>query len=613
MSRNDDGEKPAGWWSRLSIGRALVINLFAFVVLFQVFLISKFPPFYTLLKALFLIEMGLLIWGFVQFARKTKAALLVVLLVVGIRIPFYLQGNGLMFTTDNALEAIQSLEMKETHTAPVFLLSAIGHNGVLKHLMVAFVWDVLGTSYLTFVLFQTLIYLVFLYLLYAIGRRWYDERTVGLLILGHFAFIEVFFDYSLFLRAAPYFEMLVIFVLGVALFDFRFRSAGRLVVSTFFVMTAVYINPAALFLVVPFVLTVLVQAVIRRAPVRSLGPLVGGLLAGSGILVYRRFFLPPAPVAKDWFRIRLLSFSDLTLERIPGLLSQISRDFADSFHNLMAYEFRYSYYTSPYFRFDPEPRAVRSVLGVLASAAEVLAAAVFATALLLVVRRLWQGRKDGFRSLAWIYIFFAFLFLGVLGRILLLSPKPFIEPRHNLDLALLLIFSFFIVGDVLIRRVRPTVGRGVVIVVLLLLLALPSGFYFLKTARFKSESYPQILTVLRDHGVRYLAADFTIVYALYFLTHKQIQVTDSIGPVIMDIVKPEMTHFVDQIPDDQKAYLFMTLTYPRVFGIRMQSERSRDNVLRRLRSKQISFTLINLGFYELIIPANSRLEPKPQY
>jgi hypothetical protein len=613
MLRNDQGEKKASRWNRLSIGRALVINFFMFVVLFQVFLISKFPPLYTLLKVLFLIEMGLLVWGFVEFARKTKGAILVVLLVVAIRIPFYLQGNGLMFTTDNALEAIQSLEMQQTHTAPVYLLSAIGHNGVLKHLMVAFVWDVLGTSYLTFVLFQTLIYLVFLYLLYAIGRRWYDERAVGLLILGQFAFIEVFFDYSLFLRAAPYFEMLVVFVLGVALFDFQFRHAWRNVGAMFFVMTAVYINPAAWFLVVPFVVTVLIQALVRRAPLRSWGYLAGGLLAGSGILFYRRFFLPAPPFTKDWFRVRLLSLSDVTLARIPGLLTQFFKDAADSFHNLMAYEFRFSYYTSPYFKFDPEPPAFRSVLGGLASAAEFLAVAVFATAFVLVIRRLWLGRKDGFRSLAWIYMFFVILFLGIAGRIILLSPKPFVEPRHNLDLALLLIFSFFIVGDVLIRRFRPTLGRGVVVVVLLLLLALPSGFYFLKTARFKSESYPQILTVLRDHGVRYLAADFTIAYALYFLSHQQIQVTDSIGPVIMDIVKPEMRLRVDEIPDDRKAYLYMTTSYPRVNGIRVMGERSKYYVLTRLRSERIAFKIVNLGFYELIIPDNSRLDSKPSY
>jgi hypothetical protein len=143
--------------------------------------------------------------------------------------------------------------------------------------------------------------------------------------------------------------------------------------------------------------------------------------------------------------------------------------------------------------------------------------------------------------------------------------------------------------------------------------SMPSGFYFLKTARFKSESYPKIFTVLRDHGVRYLAADFTIANALYFLSHQQIQVTDSIGPVIMDIVKPEMRLRVDEIADDRKAYLFMTTSYPRVNGIRVMGEWSKYYVLTRLRSKRIAFKIVDLGFYELIIPDNSRLDPKPSY
>jgi polyphosphate kinase 2 (PPK2 family) len=121
------------------------------------------------------------------------------------------------------------------------------------------------------------------------------------------------------------------------------------------------------------------------------------------------------------------------------------------------------------------------------------------------------------------------------------------------------------------------------------------------------------MALLRDNGVKYLAADFTIAHVIYFLSRRAVEVTDSIGPVVMDIALPGMTRAVDALPDERKAYLYFRPSYPRVHAIRVRSQRSRDQVVRRLRDKGIPFRDVRLKFYELIIPDGSRLYARPPY
>jgi hypothetical protein len=594
--------------------RAALGGFFLFCLLFQVFVFTQFKPLYGILRILFYAELGLVVWAGLALARRRKAALLVLLLVVGVRIPFFLQSDGLMFMTDNALEAVQSLQMQDSHTAPAVLLGSIGHNGVLKHLMVAFLWDVAGRHYVVYPIFQTFLYLVFLAVLYALFGRFFDRRVSAILLIGHFAWLEVFFDYSLFLRAGPYFEMLLLALIGAAAFDFELQSRARLFLSAYFLAFSLYINQAAAFFIVPFLAAALAVSISKRAKPALLPVLAGGLAAGAFLPIYRVFFVHVVPTTGNWFHVKYLPLADLLRpSRIPAILGQAGRDFVSVFRNLLGYEFRYAHSISPYFEFERESTAVRTGWGVLYAAGEVLFALVLAAGILLAAKALRRGWRDRRRGLPWIPLYFFFQLAVVFVRLILMNPMPFIEPRHNLDLALLLILSTYLVVDSLVRSFRWTRAGTAGVILLTLLLGMPAAFYFYKTARFKRVSYDRIIGILRDNGVKYLAADFTIAHVIYFLTGRAVEVTDSIGPVSMDVALHEMTRAVDALPDGQKAYLYFRPSYPRARVFREKSLRSRDQLVRRLRENNIPYQDIRLKFYELIVPAASRLYARPPY
>jgi len=595
--------------------RAALAGFFLFCVLFQIFVFSQFQPLYGILRALFYLELGLLAWAGLDFARRHKTAFLVLLLVVAVRIPFFLQGDGLLSRTDNALEAIQSLQMRDSPTAPAALLGSIGHNGVIKHLMVAFLWDLPGPRYVIYPIFQTVLYLVFLAVLYSLFGRVFNRRASAALLLGQLFCLEVFFDYSLFLRAAPYFEMLLTALIGAAVFDFNFKSRSRLFLAAYWLAFSLYINQAAAFLILPFLAAALIVGLSRRIRPGLLPVLAGGLAAGAMLSVYRAFFVTAAATTGAWFKVKYLPWRDLLRpSRIPAIAGQAATDFVEVFRNLLGFEFRYAHRISPYFGYGREPETLRSGLGLLHSAAEILAALLLAAGIVLAARALrrgWRERRQ--RAGPWIPLYFFLQLAVVLGRMILLAPKPFLEPRHNLDLALLLVLSGFFAIDALARRVRWTRAWTAGLVALSLALGLPSAFYFHKMARFKRDSYGLIMAALRDNGVKYLAADFTIAHVIYFLSGRTIEVTDSIGPVTMDIALSEMTKAVDALPDEKKACLFFRPSYPRVHAIRAKSQRSRDQLVHRLRDKGIPFKAIRLKFYELIVPEASRLFAHPPY
>lgn len=592
--------------------RAALAGFLLFCLLFQLFIFTSFKPLYGILRILFYLELGLLAWAGLDFARRHKAAFLVLLLVAAVRIPFFIQGDGLLSMTDNALEAIQSLQMQDSHTAPAALLGSISHNGVIKHLMIAFLWDLTGPHYVVYPIFQTFLYLVFLGVLYALFGRAFDRRAAAALLLGQFFWLEILFDYSLFLRAGPYFEMLLVALIGAALFDFSFQSRGRLFLSAYFLAFSLYINQAAAFLILPFLAAALVVGIGRRAKPGLLPIVAGGLAAGAMLPVYRALFVPAISTG-SWFRVKYLPWGDLLRPaRLPAIAGQAAGDFVEVFRNLLGFEFRYAHRISPYFDYGREPESLRTGLGLLHGAGEILAVVVLAAGIVLAaqaLRRGWRERRQGARL--WIPLYFFFQLAAVLGRLVLLAPKPFLEPRHNLDLTILLVLSSFFAADALARRVRWTRRWTAGIVALSLILGLPSAFYFHKMARFKRVSYQSILGVLRENGVRYLAADFTIAHVIHFLTGRRIEVTDSIGPVIMDVALPEMTRAVEALPDEQKAYFFFRPSYPRVHALREKSRRSRDQLIRRLREKGIPYQAVRLKYYELIIPEASRLGVRP--
>jgi len=596
----------------LPIRRFLVAGFFIFSILFQIFQYSRFQPLYFFLKIIFILELVLFAWEFLRLSRKNKAVLLIVLLVIVVRLPFLLHSNGLMFMSDNAMEAIQAWDIKDTRLVPFYLLDTLPQHGVMKHLMIAFIWDILGVSYLSVVLFQLFLYLIFLHLFGDIFQRIFDRRTVILLLLGQFAFIEVLFDSSLFLRAGTYLEMLVVFLLGVALFDFHFRDRKRLFLSVYFLCFAYAINPSAVCLAAPFAGAAIIAAASRLRDRRVLLPLAFGLLAGILTPLYGRFVLPPPPETGHRFEVNLIPLSGLGPSHWPKVLTQLVRDAHLAFRNILGFEFDYAHAVAPRFEFRPESQTVRTAFSFIHEALIIAGAIVLALGLFLALHRLWRVRRTRFHDLPWIIPFYFFLIATFLGRLVLFAPKPFLEPRHNLDLALILIISLAWTADAIIRR-RPTRQPIWTAVAVLgsFLLAFPQGSYFYKSAVFRDMSYSRILSVLRRHNVRNLATDFTIAHCLYFLSGRKVRVTDSIGPITLSYNLPWLTRIVDSLPAEHKAYLLYTEKYPGTYSVHIKIPRIRKHILDELTRSEKPYRIVDLFYYELIIPQASRGTTEP--
>jgi len=119
------------WFSQIKkvLPTILLINFFAITAIFQIYLITQFAFLYPLLKVLFYLEMLGLLFAAIITSWKKKAFFFALLLIIAIRIPFYLQGDGLIFHSDNALEALQPLEIQDTHRAPFFCSTRVAITG----------------------------------------------------------------------------------------------------------------------------------------------------------------------------------------------------------------------------------------------------------------------------------------------------------------------------------------------------------------------------------------------------------------------------------------------------------------------------------------------------
>jgi hypothetical protein len=273
-----------------------------------------------------------------------------------------------------------------------------------------------------------------------------------------------------------------------------------------------------------------------------------------------------------------------------------------SFNNILGYEFHYAYDISPSFQFRPEPPAFRGAMSILHQVLTVAVVVVLVAAAILAARRIWKTLRTGRGGLAWIDLFFLLLGVSFLARVLLLLPKPFLEARHNMDLALLVVLASFFVLDALVRIRPPSILGSAAAVLALLLLAAPHTFYYLKATRFKALSYDRIFSVLKARGVRAVATDFTLAHCLYFLSGRTITASDSIGPVTVRHFLPEITKSVDALPPDQKAYILYTPSYPYTPIMRISAPLIRQRILDDLRSRGIPFRIFDLKYYEIIIP-----------
>ena len=587
---------------RIPIGNLLILNIFLIAFFFQIFLITKFTILYTLLKSLFVVLVILLIFGLMRTSRREKLfILLCILFIIAIRLPFYLHTDGLIFSSDNALEALQSDEIRDTKTAPFYLLNSSGHNGTLKYLLVAFIWDLLGRDYLYVVLFQLIIFLAVSYFIYKIFEGIIDKKILLLFIFTNFAFIEVIFDYSLFLRAAPYLEMLFFFLFGVYLFDFEFKNKTRIFLSYYFFLFSVYLHPTVLFFVVPFALCTFIYALKAHKLLKNFIILLIGLFSGGFHLIYFQFFGPKIPYTADWYAKEFITPASFSLSKIPEYLLNVLRDFKVIFTNILSNEFSYSINV-----FFKEEKVIKSVFFVINFSLIWLSLLIFLLALIVALKKLIIIRKEGLSKNDWSSIFFLLFLVTILAKIFILSPKPFYEPRHNLDMAFLLMMSYLFVFSTFLKVKKILSFKVLLVSLLLLLFTLPHYYYFLKMTYLKEHSYREILSVLVENRVKYLATDFVIAYPIYFLTNRRIMVSDSLGPVTVRFFYPELKKIVDKILWDQKAYLIFSENFPRKEWHESETAMIKISLLHRLKRQGIKYKIFKFKYYIIIIPFTVR-------
>jgi len=600
---------PARAIRRLLAPRTALVLLAGLALGYQVLALTRWRPLYFALEALSFLDAALALRLAWRALRRDKLMSFVVLAVILVRLPFLAMPSGLMGNSDNAVEAIQSLQIRDTHLVPPYLLGTVTQHGVFRHLLIAFLWDVIGPGYLSFVLVQMLLYLAFLALLYVIGGRFFGRKTLAVLLTAHFAFIEVLFDFSLFLRGGTYLEVLVFALLGMALFDFDLRDRGRTLLAAFFLAFSVGINPFGLFLVLPFAAAILLLRAGGRGLWASLPRLAAGA-AGGAVLLAARLLLPaPAVDTGNWFQIQILPLARLRPDRWPELIGPWWRSLRACFRNVLGFEFRYAADIAPRFSFRPEPESLRRGLAVGHDILSALLAIVLAAGIVLAVlrlRRAVRASRTGGAKPAWIEPFFLLLTGSFAGRVLLLLPRPFAEPRHNLDLALLLVLASFFVLEALFRLRPPSRPAAAAIVLALLVLAWPQIHYFHKSARFKALSYARILPVLKARGVTDVATDYGLAHCLYVLSDRTIRASDSIGPVSVRFFLPELVRAVDALPPEGKAYVLYTPLFPQTEVMKARTPLIREKILSDLRARGVPFRIADLKYYEIVIPRPGR-------
>jgi hypothetical protein len=519
-----------------------------------------------------------------------------------IRIPFYSHSEGMVLSSDNAQEALQCFEIRDTKTVPFFLLDSSSHNGTLKYLCVAYIYDLIGTAnhYLYFVLFQLLIFLGFLLLIYKLFQPIVDEKLLFVFLLANFAFIEVIFDYSLFLRAAPYLEMLCFVFLGITLFDFSYKNKAKILLSGYFLLFSTYIHPVAVFLIVAFYGVVFIRLIKNRPFVKKIALLLVGALAGSFHLIYYQFYYPK-PMAKGaWYRTEFLALSDLSFSGLPKLLGKVFTDFKTVFENLFSFEFNYGTF------FFHDASLIESLLIFLNRTLVYLSFVVLVIGLFFAIKTLFEHKTGDKKESEWIYLFFLLLLGIILGRLFLLSPKPFYEPRHNIDLAVCVLMSYLLVFSRVYRIKKHISLKSLVLFLLLMAFALPHYHYFLKAVKFKETSHKEILSVLERNGVKYLTTDWVIAYSIYLLSERQIKVSDSLGPVSIPFFFPKLRAQVDRVPESHKAYLFFSEQYPHTEDHKKITRFKKTRILDQLNRKDIPRRVVKLEYYTIIIPEPAR-------
>jgi len=575
------------------VKKTLGVLLALQVFLFQVFLIAKWKPLYFVLRALFLVLLAAALALLVRRLMRQKVLGLVLLLVVLVRIPFYFHADGMVTTSDNAVDALGAAEIRDARTAPFFLLGDVKHMGTIKQLWVAFVWDLAGgNAYLFYLLVQLAVFLAFL-LAWDAFLEDAVPRNVRILLLGlQFLFIEVVFDYSLSIRGAPYLEMAFFALFGAALFDPAWKDKTRLFLAYYFLGFAVYVHPLAAVLAGSFGLSAAVYALARRKFWLNLGAAAAGTAAGLFHWAAYLAFVPKPVATGAWETMGILPFGLITHGWIPEFFRSLKRTFL----NLFDFEFDYlsgTFYSGGW----------RAMTGVFDRATVLLGLAALVFALILSVRKLWPvvRRRQPFEPKAFPYLFFLVLFAAVLAKVFLFFP-PHVEPRHNFDAVVLVILALFLSAGAVFRSWKILSWRSALVFVVVLAMAVPHVLAFYDQAANKDHAYHQLLSVLRRNRVKVVDTDFILAYIVYFLSNRTILATDALGPFRVKNFYPEMRAKIEGLPREDKTYIFFSDRYPQPEWRRKASEFLWFDVLIKLNKAGIPAKVVDLPQYRLIIP-----------
>ncbi len=577
----------------LTAKSGLVAVFTLFTALFQVFVLTRARAFYPVLRLLFAFLVLQLLAAFVRAASRRRILWLAVILIVLVRIPFYVHADGAMLTSDNAHEALQGVEMRDSHLAPYFLLGAVKHMGTIKYMTVAFLMDLIGNRYLAFLLIQILLFIVLLFVLEDLLRESLHPPVLFIfLFLTQFAFIETVFDFSLSLRGAPYLEMLFYVILGAGLIDRSFKARGRTFLGYYFLFFSIYIHPLGAVLVGSFGLVFLVLSLVRKRFWADALAAAAGLAAGLCHWFYYLAFLPKPLASGGWEQMGLVPLSRISW----AYLKDYVRILHETFQNVFNFEFSY---LSPYFN------AGRGALSgsVVNQALVWISLAVTLAGIVLAVRKIVRLvlRRDKLMDGDWPWLLAAILAAAFAAKAFLFYP-PHTEPRHNFDLVFLIILGYLLVFSKLARPLRIRSLMTAAVLALAVIAALPHVLTFDRLVRDKERAYHGLLSILEKGRVRYLTTDFIVAYPIYFLSGRTILVSDSLGPLTLHNFYRDMRDEVDAVPPGGKAYMFFSERAPNRPWHKEATRILFRRTLNELAADGITFRTHKLGSYILVIP-----------
>jgi hypothetical protein len=356
---------------------------------------------------------------------------------------------------------------------------------------------------------------------------------------------------------------------------------------------SIYIQPIGAFFAGAFIVCAVVFALKRKKFWTNAGLLAVGAVLGGFHQVYYYLFFKAAPVSTGAYeRVGLIPLSRVSL-RLFGVLV---RNFETAFSNLFRYETTYFIQSSP-------GGPGNAAFGTIAAVCMYVSLAVFLAGVVLALVKVGRGilGKPGLAVEDWPYLFFLVLLAGVLVKLVALQPAR-LEPRHGLDLLLLIMMSYFFALGPLFRSARLLGPKIAATAAVLVIFTVPHYYFFLRNTVDKERSYAELMAALRAAKVRYLVTDFNLAYPVYFLSRRTILVSDTIGPLSLRFFYPDIKAEVDARPDPEKAFLF----YSEASGTRPWHKRAtarlRARTTDRLKAEGLAYKTISLKDYTLILP-----------